>query len=100
MTVAARCHVLGRPSAQASKRLSVYDFIDYGMTDDGLGHREFFTEDQRAASTPIASSEELNLKQQRELQLRFQAVSATSSANFSDGFIYPSVLRGRPLRLR
>ncbi len=31
---------------------------------------------------------------------RIQAVSATSSANFSDGFIYPSVLRGRPLRLR
>ena len=39
------------------------------VTDDGLGHRGFFTEDQRAASTPIASSEELNLKQQRELQL-------------------------------
>ena len=31
---------------------------------------------------------------------RIQAVSATSSANFSDGFMYPSVLRGRPLRLR
>jgi transposase len=31
---------------------------------------------------------------------RFQPVSATSSANFSDGFMYPSVLRGRPLRLR
>jgi hypothetical protein len=31
---------------------------------------------------------------------RIQGVSATSSANFSDGFMYPSVLRGRPLRLR
>ncbi len=30
---------------------------------------------------------------------RIQAVSATSSANFSDGFIYPSVLRGRPLSM-
>jgi transposase InsO family protein len=29
-----------------------------------------------------------------------QVVSATSSANFSDGFMNPRVLRGRPLRLR
>ena len=29
-----------------------------------------------------------------------QAVAATSSANFSDGVMNPSVLRGRPLRLR
>ena len=31
---------------------------------------------------------------------RFQPVSATSSANFSSGFKYPNVRRGRPLRLR
>jgi type I restriction enzyme R subunit len=31
---------------------------------------------------------------------RIQPVSAMSSANFSDGVMYPSVLRGRPLRLR
>lgn len=30
---------------------------------------------------------------------RIQAVSARNSASFSDGFIYPSVLRGRLLRL-
>jgi hypothetical protein len=30
---------------------------------------------------------------------RIQAVSARNSASFSDGFIYPSVLRGRSLRL-
>jgi hypothetical protein len=31
---------------------------------------------------------------------RFQPISATSSASFSSGIIYPSVSRGRPLRLR
>src|ERR1035438_5638511 len=31
---------------------------------------------------------------------RNQGVSARNSASFSDGFIYPRVLRGRPLRLR
>ena len=31
---------------------------------------------------------------------RFQPVSATNSANFSDGVMNPSVARGLPLRLR